>query len=48
MFDLINQYYHEGYYQKSDLSLFISVGWITPEQENEILGSSEKDSAMPN
>lgn len=40
MFDLIKQYYHEGYYQKTDLDLFVNVGWITSEQETEILNNN--------
>lgn len=40
MFDLIKQYYREGYYQKTDLDLFVNVGQITSEQETKILNNN--------
>ena len=40
MFDLIKQYYREGYYQKTDLDLFVNVGLITSEKETEILNNN--------
>lgn len=40
MFDLIKQCYDTGYYTKDNLDLFVNVGWITKDQEAEILGQT--------
>lgn len=40
MYELIKQCYDSGCYQKTDLNIFVNVGWITTEQMNEII--SEK------
>lgn len=37
MYQTIKQYYDLGLYTRSDLDLFVSVGWITQEQEKELL-----------
>lgn len=37
MYQAIKQYYTLGLYTRSDLDLFVSVGWITQDQENELL-----------
>lgn len=38
MFDLIKQCYNSGCYTKANLDLFVNVGWITKDQETEIIG----------
>ena len=38
MYEVIKSCYDAGCYTKDDLKLFISVGWITQEQADEIDG----------
>lgn len=37
MYQAIKQYYELGLYTRSDLDMFVSAGWITKEQEEELL-----------
>ena len=36
MFESIKELYQLGCYTKDDLALFVSVGWITQDQANEL------------
>lgn len=37
MYDMIKNFYKQGLYTQQDLDLFASIGWITQEQEEELL-----------
>lgn len=45
MFDMIKSFYQMGLYTKSDLDLFVSVGYITNEQEQSLLGTNIETAA---
>lgn len=37
MFETIKEYYRKGLFVDEDLPGFVSIGWLTEEQKNEIL-----------
>lgn len=37
MFETIKEYYRKGLFTDEDISSFVSIGWITEDQKNEIL-----------
>lgn len=47
MFDMIKSFYDQGFYTEKDLDLFVSVQWITQDQENEILGKQNQETGTP-
>lgn len=36
-YELIKSYYELGLFTKSDLEMFVSIGWITDEQKKELI-----------
>lgn len=43
MYDVIKSCYDAGCYTKSDLNIFVTVGWITQAQVEEITGTSTEN-----
>ncbi len=39
MYEMIKSFYVEGYYTEQDLDLFVSVQWITADEEAELIKS---------
>lgn len=38
MSDMVLQFYKQGFYDSSDMKLFVQVSWITPEQYKDVTG----------
>ena len=36
-FELIKDYYNLGLFTKSDLDMFVSIGWLTGKQKKELI-----------
>ena len=37
MYETVKEYYRKGLFTQSDISSFVSIGWITEDQKKEIL-----------
>ena len=48
MYDVIKSCYDAGCYTKADLNIFVTVGWITQAQGEEIDGTSKVNQPATN
>lgn len=37
MYETVKEYYRKGLFTQSDISSFVSIGWITEAEQNQIL-----------
>lgn len=37
MYETVKEYYRKGLFTQSDISNFVSIGWITEAEQNQIL-----------